>query len=219
MGLWAGFFITDAVLHGMPPHIAQLIAGHRDINTTMGYKAAAAQAVGTLLAVLVGIVGFIFVVQQIRNLRHQLQCEANGRVYAEHAEIMKIFVRKPQLRQYLFENAEIERGNPDYEVAHILAHMACCYFEHVLLQLENLPEYVRQGWVDYARFIYRLSPVTRACFEAYRKSNVYIKELDEMLKGHGTFAMPRQRGRFARLNRATAPEVTDTARFRQPSAR
>jgi hypothetical protein len=23
----------------MPPHIAQLIAGHRDINTTMGYKA------------------------------------------------------------------------------------------------------------------------------------------------------------------------------------
>ena len=32
-------FITDAITHGMPPHIAQLVAGHRDINTTMGYKA------------------------------------------------------------------------------------------------------------------------------------------------------------------------------------
>jgi hypothetical protein len=32
-------FVTDAVMHGMPPHIAQLVAGHRDINTTMGYKA------------------------------------------------------------------------------------------------------------------------------------------------------------------------------------
>jgi integrase len=32
-------FITDAILHGMPPHIAQLVAGHRDINVTMGYKA------------------------------------------------------------------------------------------------------------------------------------------------------------------------------------
>ncbi|WP_139829617.1 site-specific integrase, partial [Mycobacterium gastri] len=32
-------FITDAVMHGMPPHIAQLVAGHRDINVTMGYKA------------------------------------------------------------------------------------------------------------------------------------------------------------------------------------
>jgi len=32
-------FVTDAVLNGMPPHIAQLICGHASINTTMGYKA------------------------------------------------------------------------------------------------------------------------------------------------------------------------------------
>ena len=31
-------FITDAVLNGLPPHIAQVIAGHRDIGVTMGYK-------------------------------------------------------------------------------------------------------------------------------------------------------------------------------------
>jgi hypothetical protein len=32
-------FLTDAILNGLPPHIAQVIAGHRDINVTMGYKA------------------------------------------------------------------------------------------------------------------------------------------------------------------------------------
>ena len=32
-------FITDAVLGGLPPHIAQVIVGHHDINVTMGYKA------------------------------------------------------------------------------------------------------------------------------------------------------------------------------------
>ena len=32
-------FITDAVLNGMPPHIAQLVAGHADIRATMAYKA------------------------------------------------------------------------------------------------------------------------------------------------------------------------------------
>jgi hypothetical protein len=32
-------FITEAVLNGMPPHIAQLVAGHADISATMGYKA------------------------------------------------------------------------------------------------------------------------------------------------------------------------------------
>jgi hypothetical protein len=31
-------FVTDAILNGMPPHIAQLVCGHKDINTTMGYK-------------------------------------------------------------------------------------------------------------------------------------------------------------------------------------
>ena len=32
-------FITDAIMNGLPPHIAQVIAGHRDINVTIGYKA------------------------------------------------------------------------------------------------------------------------------------------------------------------------------------
>lgn len=32
-------FITDAVLSGLPPHIAQVVAGHQDINVTLGYKA------------------------------------------------------------------------------------------------------------------------------------------------------------------------------------
>jgi site-specific recombinase XerD len=32
-------FITDAVMNGLPPHIAQVIAGHHDINVTLGYKA------------------------------------------------------------------------------------------------------------------------------------------------------------------------------------
>jgi len=33
-------FITDAIMNGMPPHIAQLVVGHPPINPTMGYKAA-----------------------------------------------------------------------------------------------------------------------------------------------------------------------------------
>ncbi len=32
-------FITEAILNGLPPHIAQIICGHRDIATTLGYKA------------------------------------------------------------------------------------------------------------------------------------------------------------------------------------
>ena len=43
-------FATDAILNGMPPHIAQLILGHRDINTTMGYKAVSPRKPSTATA-------------------------------------------------------------------------------------------------------------------------------------------------------------------------
>lgn len=32
-------FVTDATMNGLPPHIAQVICGHKSIDTTMGYKA------------------------------------------------------------------------------------------------------------------------------------------------------------------------------------
>jgi integrase len=32
-------FITDAIMNGLPPHIAQIVVGHQDINVTLGYKA------------------------------------------------------------------------------------------------------------------------------------------------------------------------------------
>ena len=32
-------FVTDAIMNGLPPHLAQIICGHKTIDTTMGYKA------------------------------------------------------------------------------------------------------------------------------------------------------------------------------------
>ncbi|MGH3382228.1 MAG: hypothetical protein ACRDP6_46625 [Actinoallomurus sp.] len=33
------FFVTDAIMNGLPPHIARVICGHKSIDTTIGYKA------------------------------------------------------------------------------------------------------------------------------------------------------------------------------------
>ena len=32
-------FVTDAIMSGLPPHIAQVICGHKNIDTTIGYRA------------------------------------------------------------------------------------------------------------------------------------------------------------------------------------
>ncbi|MFD4630927.1 integrase [Streptomyces sp. NPDC058284] len=31
--------MTEAIMNGLPPHIAQVLCGHRSLDTTMGYKA------------------------------------------------------------------------------------------------------------------------------------------------------------------------------------
>jgi integrase len=31
-------FTTEALQNGLPPHICQLILGHKNLNTTMGYN-------------------------------------------------------------------------------------------------------------------------------------------------------------------------------------
>jgi hypothetical protein len=35
----AGTSLSTSFMNGLPPHIAQIIAGHQDINVTLGYKA------------------------------------------------------------------------------------------------------------------------------------------------------------------------------------
>jgi len=32
-------FVTDAIMSGLPPHVAQVICGHKNLGTTIGYKA------------------------------------------------------------------------------------------------------------------------------------------------------------------------------------
>lgn len=152
---------------------------------------ATAQALGSVATVVVGIAGFIFVWLQIRGLRQALQSEANAKIYAEDADIMKIFIGKPHLRRYFFDNAEAPpEGSPDYDEVRTIAHLTCCHFEHVLLQLNNLPEFVRQGWVDYARYLYQRSPVIRSSYPELRDANVYVKEMDAMLFDTGPFMGP-----------------------------
>lgn len=55
-------FISDAVCSGLPPHIAQAIAGHANVNTTMGYGLGAALSLrgGTKVACVPFLAGVRF---------------------------------------------------------------------------------------------------------------------------------------------------------------
>jgi len=144
---------------------------------------AVVQAVGAVAAVVVGILGFLFVWVQIRGLKQALNSETHSKVYAEDFEIIKLFVDKPHLRPYFYEKVEIKPGSTDEAAVQTIAELWCCHFEHVMLQLNYLPKVIRQSWVDYARFVYKSSPAIRTCYENLRKEGVYIAKMDYIMKG------------------------------------
>ena len=118
-------FITDAILHGMPPHIAQLIAGHRDINVTMGYKAVYPEEV------INGHRAFIARRRALRPTseyrvptdeeweeflghfeRRKLSLETCGRSYATPCIHEHSCIRCPLLRPYAAPPPRRDRGEP-----------------------------------------------------------------------------------------------------------
>src|SRR5580700_1395026 len=68
---------------------------------------AVVQAVASVAAVVVAVVGFIFLWGQVQGVKRTIQSEASGKVYAEDFDILAIFVDKPHLRPYFYKNVEV----------------------------------------------------------------------------------------------------------------
>lgn len=119
------------------------------------------QAIGEAGSLMVGIVGFGVVIYQIRQLKKAIHGETHGKLYPENYETIKLFLEYPQLRPYFYDNTDITRSSPDYNLAITVAELFCSLFEHVVLQMENLPEYMRPEWENYIRSMYSSSPIIR----------------------------------------------------------
>ena len=164
----------------MDPQLIRAIESAGEPNWT-----AVVQAVGAVAAVVVGVLGFLFVWFQIRGLKQALHSDTHSKIYTEDFEILKLFVDKPHLRPYFYDNVEVMSGSADEAAVQTIAEMWCCHFEHVMLQLDNLPKFIRQSWLDYARYMTDCSPAIRACFKKLRNKGLYIAAQDSIMYGGG----------------------------------
>jgi hypothetical protein len=161
-------------------HRASAVAAAVDISWP-----AVVQAVAAVAAVVVSAVGFVLVWLQLQGLKKTSQSEAHGKVYAADAEILKLFMARPHLRPYFYDNVKIDPSDVDAGRVDTIAELFCCHLEHVMLQLDNLPSAVRQSWVDYARWLHRSSPAIREYYAELRNANVYVAAMDELMYGTG----------------------------------
>lgn len=154
---------------------------------------AVVQAVASVAAVVVAVFGFIFLWSQIQGVKRTIQCEASGKVYAEDFDILVIFVDKPHLRPYFYKNVEVGIDSPDIEAVETIAELFCCHFEQVMLQLDNLPSQIRQSWIGYGRYIYRSSPAIRDTYFEFRRQDMFIADMDNLMMNDDVIASFRTR--------------------------
>jgi hypothetical protein len=105
------------------------------------------------------VIGFVFVVFQLRELQRATQGDTHADLYGQYMEMGKLFLRKPHLRPYFYDSAEIDVTAPNsarikQEVA-MMCELITTLLEHAALQRPNLPgESWEECWraYTYARF-------------------------------------------------------------------
>ena len=131
----------------------------------------------TLLLVMTGLLNYSVVVRQLRASREQLQ---NARLQLEHAqqqpeillvqramaetsEHLKIFVERPYLRAYFFEDEPWKPGDQaDVHEVKAIAELLLTTFASSVIHAAAFPQYPVRSVEQTIRFHLRHSPVMRA---------------------------------------------------------
>jgi hypothetical protein len=127
------------------------------IRTTLLPWDAFIQAVVGLIGFLVTLVGFLVVVWQLLDLRRNIQGATHDRLYAHYSDICKLFLEKPYLRPYFYENeakpisCPADRPSLNDEIDG-MSEMILGLIEHAIMQHDNLPpDSWDNCWLHYAK--------------------------------------------------------------------
>ncbi len=140
-----------------------------------------------MLALAVAGVGFYIVYKQLNKLNVALQSEAQSELYSQSGVVRKLIVQYPELRKYFFnegkDGIKIQKENNEDEYARVrtLAELYLNYFEHFVIQSQNLREKDWNAWKNTLLDIYDGSPIIQDVF--LNKPQWYCKDLHKLLSG------------------------------------
>jgi hypothetical protein len=122
---------------------------------------------------LLTLVTILYVLKQTREMTRQNQLSTNAAVATLYRDISssmqdidRIFFENPQLRPYFYDNALIDKGDPEYGRAMSLAEMFSDFMDMFLVLERVAPKQPGSPipWVDWKRYfvdLYGSSPAIR----------------------------------------------------------
>lgn len=132
-----------------------------------------------LVAIAVNVVGFYFVIRQIRQQALATRGDTYTNLCSLSYDILRLLAERPHLYPYFYERKPLaEAGEHRVEV------LCCCemianYCDNTALQRENIPDHVWQRWRNFVREQIALSVVLQDFMREYR--TWYSPEVGEIL--------------------------------------
>ncbi|WP_375201687.1 hypothetical protein [Hyphococcus sp.] len=105
------------------------------------------------------VIGFIFIIVQVRQLGRSVRSSAQSAIYDQAADFREHLVAYPQLRPFFFDGADIDPAHPEYNRALTIAELFLNYLEHIAIQGGNFDGNDRKAWESFVRAALTASPL------------------------------------------------------------
>lgn len=124
---------------------------------------------------------------QVEETRRQSLIETLGQLVSLMTEINKVFIDRPHLRPYFYEQRETDGVTSHHAEAVPVAEMLLDVFDHVLTHVSRMPEIWgdhQEAWERWIASMFEASPLL--CEYYLKKWDWYTKEMSDVYaKGTG----------------------------------
>jgi hypothetical protein len=129
----------------------------------------------------VAVVGVGLVVWELHEVKRGLRSTARGSIYDTAARVKDVFISKPSLRPYFFEEAPMPDDPATLREVMAVADLYCLYLEQIATHRKVITSRNRTSWERYVRAVVHSSPAVRAHLEG--KEAQYAPEFWEVVRG------------------------------------
>lgn len=141
--------------------------------------------IASFLGVIVGIIGFVFVWRQIKQVNASIKSNTDNNLYSLTIDINKFLIENPELRPYFYGDAsgkEKEYDNKDLNFNKIetLADIYITFFEYIFEERKNMEIDLFNSWEEWKKDMYKKSPAIRKHLKNH--SNWYKSDFIESFK-------------------------------------
>jgi hypothetical protein len=137
------------------------------------------KAFGPIIGALISLLGFIFLIRQIRLNRLSLENQTRSSIYQLSYNVYRLFIEHPDLRPYFYDGKALPESEPERSKVLAAAELLTDFFESIVHSSHIIDPDLRGTWFRYMQDTYRHNPVFQDYIET--RGDHYTKVLHKAI--------------------------------------